>query len=321
MTRVSNAGRTMVAAARTFFSEVGVRAAPRPLEDMALLAVIDRDRKGTVYELFILLISVLSIVNAVALALAWLAGLGGPAGEVVLAIDTMISPVFLLDFGYRLKTADSRREYFLDRFGWADLLSVIPILRVLGVVRVARVVRSYQLGPPGRLLAEVRAARALATFLVTVFLVIVVTELAGATIYFAESRSEASNIRSASDAIWWALVTITTVGYGDRFPVTGEGRAIGVFLLFAGIALFSVLTGFIANAFLAPRRRLRLAGRGSSDVRASIEAVRDLLAEQEERTATLQERLDELDGMLARAERDPAGEGTSPDRNPTTRSR
>jgi voltage-gated potassium channel len=303
-----------------FFSEVGVRAAPRPIEDMArLLAVIDRDRKGTVYELFILLVSVLSIINAVVLALAWLAGRGGPAGEVVLAIDALISPIFLVDFGYRLKTADSRRAYFVSRLGWADLVSVVPILRLLGVVRVARVVRSYRLEPAGRLVAEFRAARALATFLVTLFLVIVVTEVAGATIYFAESRAEASNIRSASDAIWWALVTITTVGYGDRYPVTGEGRAIGVFLLFAGIALFSVLTGFIANVFLAPRRRLRLAGRGSSDVRASIEAVRDLLAEQESRTATLQERLDELDGILARAGRGSAGDGPPTPRDPTQR--
>jgi voltage-gated potassium channel len=303
-----------------FFSEVGVRAAPRPIEDMApLLAVIDRDRKGTVYELFILLVSVLSIINAVVLVLAWLAGRGGPAGEVVLAIDALTSPIFLVDFGYRLKTADSRRAYFVSRLGWADLVSVVPILRLLGVVRVARVVRSYRLEPAGRLVAEFRAARALATFLVTLFLVIVVTEVAGATIYFAESRAEASNIRSASDAIWWALVTITTVGYGDRYPVTGEGRAIGVFLLFAGIALFSVLTGFIANVFLAPRRRLRLAGRGSSDVRASIEAVRDLLAEQESRTATLQERLDELDGILARAERGSAGDGPPTPRDPTQR--
>jgi hypothetical protein len=64
---------------------------------------------------------------------------------------------------------------------------------------------------------------------------------------------------------------------------------------------------------------LRLAGRGSSDVRASIEAVRDLLAEQESRTATLQERLDELDGILARAERGSAGDGPPTPRDPTQR--
>jgi voltage-gated potassium channel len=265
-----------------------------------VLAGIDRDRKGTVYELFILLLAVLSIVNSVVVALSWLAGRSGPASEVVLAIDGLITPIFLGDFAYRLRTADSRRGYFIHRYGWADLIAAVPILRLLGVVRVARVIRSYRLEPSGRLIAEFRAARALATFLVTLFLVIVVTEVAGATIYFAEYGAAGSNIANASDAIWWALVTITTVGYGDRYPVTDEGRVIGVFLLFAGIALFSVLTGFIANLFLAPRRRLRLAGRADADLRASIDAMRALVAEQEASAAAISERLDELDGLLAR---------------------
>ena len=111
--------------------------------------------------------------------------------------------------------------------------------------------------------------------------------------------------RSAGDAIWWALVTITTVGYGDRYPVTDQGRTIGVFLLFAGIALFSVLTGFIANLFLAPRRRLRLAERGGSDLQVSIDAVRDLVGEQEASAAAMHARLDELQRLLARQEHPP----------------
>jgi voltage-gated potassium channel len=264
--------------------------------------VMNRDLKGPVYELFILLLSLLSIFNAVAVGLSRLVGVVGPASEVVLSIDAIISPIFLGDFLYRLKTAGSRREYLLHRFGWADLLSVLPLLRILRIVRVARVLRSYRHQSPGQLLAELRAARALTTFLVTLFLVIVVTELAGATIYYAESGADGSNIGSASDAIWWALVTITTVGYGDRFPVTDQGRAIGVFLLFAGIGLFSVLTGFIANIFLAPRGRLRRTRRGEDDLHAAIDAARGLLLEQEERTAAIRERLDQLDRLLPRPE-------------------
>jgi voltage-gated potassium channel len=262
--------------------------------------VMNRDLKGPVYELFILLLSLLSIFNAVALGLSRVVGAVGPASEVVLTVDAIISPIFLGDFLYRLKTAGSRREYLLHRYGWADLLSVLPLLRILRIVRVARVLRSYRHQPPGQLVADLRAARALATFLVTLVLVIVVTELAGATIYYAESGADGSNIGSASDAIWWALVTITTVGYGDRFPVTDQGRAIGVFLLFAGIGLFSVLTGFIANVFLAPRGRLRRARRGEDDLHAAIDAARGLLAEQEERTAAIRERLDQLDRLLPR---------------------
>ena len=71
----------------------------------------------------------------------------------------------------------------------------------------------------------------------------------------AESGIAGANIKTPSDALWWGYVTITTVGYGDRYPVTLPGRIIGIFLLTAGVALFSVFTGFIANAFLTPRRR------------------------------------------------------------------
>ena len=270
-----------------------------------MLAGIERDRKGTVYELFILLLSILSIANTLVLALSWIAGKSGPASEVVLSVEASITPMFLADFAYRLLTADSRGAYVVRRFGWADLVAAVPILRILGVVRVVRVIRSYRLEGAEQLIAEFRAARALATFLVTLFLVIVVTEVAGATIYYAESGHEGSNIASAGDAIWWALVTITTVGYGDRYPVTDQGRTIGVFLLFAGIALFSVLTGFIANLFLAPRKRLRLADRASSDLQLSLDAVRALVAEQEASTAALQARLDELERLLARQEHPP----------------
>ena len=59
-----------------------------------------------------------------------------------------------------------------------------------------------------------------------------------------------SNIKTAEDAIWWAWVTITTVGYGDKYPVTTEGRIIASFLMTAGVGLFGTFTGFIASWFL-----------------------------------------------------------------------
>jgi voltage-gated potassium channel Kch len=227
-------------------------------------------------------------------------------GDVVFVMDAVLTPVFLADFLYRFFTARSRTRYFLTGLGWVDLLSVVPGLRIVRIVRVVQVVRWLRRKGGGEVVEELAEQRATATFLVTVFLVFVVVEVAGASIFAVESGDPNANIRTAGDALWWGLVTITTVGYGDRVPVTPGGRVIGVFLLFSGIALFSVLTGFIANVFLAPRHR-RLRHQPRDDSRAAIASLRELLADQEERTDQIRQRLDDLERSL----RPGANAGTS----------
>ena len=145
-----------------------------------------------------------------------------------------------------------------ESWGWADLHRMRP-----APPRLPRLPRRQGHPPtapvrPPQARQPIRRARASATFLLTIFLVILVLEVTGASVYYAEAPDPNANITTAGDAIWWGLVTITTVGYGDQYPVTELGRIIGTFLLFAGIALFSVLTGFIANAFLAPPSKPRL---------------------------------------------------------------
>jgi voltage-gated potassium channel len=256
-----------------------------------------RELKGVGYEVFILLLSVLSVFNLGFLFFSALVNpQGGPAQEVVLTMDLVITPIFLFDFFYRLTTASSPRRYFFRGWGWADLLSCLPLLRVFRVFRVVRVIRLLRAYGPKRFVADLIEARASATFLLTIFLVILVLEVTGASVYYAEAPDPNANITTAGDAIWWGLVTITTVGYGDQYPVTEAGRIIGVFLLFAGIGLFSVLTGFIANIFLAPPAKPRLEPRDRAT--SEIVAVRTLLAEQDERAAAIRVHLDELEKRI-----------------------
>ncbi len=263
--------------------------------------------RSLAYELFILLVSVLSIANLVALALTRVTGFGsGAPNDVVLLIEVALTPVFLFDFLYRLYRARSKARYFVRDYGWADLLSAVPLLRIFRIVHITRVVQAIRRRGRESVWAELAESRAAATFAFTIFLVFVVLEIAGATIFAVESPDPAANIKSAGDALWWGLVTITTVGYGDQFPVTSGGRVIGAFLLFAGIALFSVLTGFIANAFLAPRRRRRrLAVDSPTD---AIDRLRSLLDEQQERSDAIRQQLDELERSIRREEAAPPTE-------------
>ena len=255
--------------------------------------------KSIGYELFMLLLSALSTINV---AIVLFAGLS-PIREVAILVETVIVPIFMFDFAYRLTTAPSRSGYFLRRFGWADLLAAVPLLRPLRIFRIARVMQLLRREGRDRWVRDLVASRAHATFLITMFLVVLVVETAGMLIFLAEEDVPGANIRTSGDAVWWGLVTIATVGYGDRFPVSPAGRLVGVLLLFAGVALFSVLTGFIANAFLTPtHRRSRRAARAGSP-EALLDELRQLVQQQEEAATATRARLDDLERQLIARER------------------
>ena len=272
--------------------------------------------RGTAYELFLVLLSLLSIVNAILIIVPFLSGAGR---EVVIVMETLLTPLFLVDFLLRLAKSRPRTAYLVHAFGWADLLAIVPMLRVFRLFRVLVVVRQLQARGPARIADDLLVSRASATFYTTIFLVIVVLELSGMLILDAEGGIEGANIRTPSDALWWGYVTITTVGYGDRFPVTLSGRIIGIFLLTAGVALFSVFTGFIANAFLAPRRRPlhRLRGGRRDGPLADLDEIRRLVVEQDDRSRELQAKLDDLErALVARRDGVDAGTESNEDRTP-----
>jgi voltage-gated potassium channel len=259
-----------------------------------------KELKGTGYELFVLLVSLLSFANTAIVLLPF----GGPIKQVALLVDTMLAVVFLLDFLYRFRTAPSRRRYFVRQFGWADMLSAVPALGVFRIFRVVRTLRAFRAYGGREMATDLDRTRASSTFMLTLFLVIVVVEFAGMAVLLVESPDPAANIVNAGDAVWWGFVTITTVGYGDEYPVTGPGRVIGTALLFAGIALFSVLTGFIANLFLAPRepeRRLFKPVRRGLD--AEVDQLRALLIEQERAATRIRRKLEDVERALSERER------------------
>ena len=169
----------------------------------------------------------------------------------MLAIDVLLSLIFLTDFLYRLFTARSKRRYFLRQFGWLDLLSSLPfpqakILRLARVIRATRLLGRYGMR---KIMGEFLVNRAGSAVYLVFFLIILVLQYGSVAILYAEQDALGANIRTASDALWWVLVTISTVGYGDQYPVTGQGRLIAIIVILLGVALFGVVTGFLANAF------------------------------------------------------------------------
>jgi voltage-gated potassium channel Kch len=118
----------------------------------------------------------------------------------------------------------------------------------------------------------------------------------------AEQGAPDANITNASSALWWDFVTITTVGYGDRYPVTNAGRLVGVFVMIAGVGLFGTLSGFLANTFLSPPKKKEeepaTPPADANDPKARLAEIRRMLENQEQATADLKAKLDEMDSLL-----------------------
>lgn len=269
---------------------------------MGMLRIGRRERQEFGYELFIAAISILAVVNGV---LTFIPGLDPDAVEVVLIVNTVLTLLFIYDFVLRLATAPSRSSYLLRDYGWADLLAVIPqfrIFRLFRIFKAYRLVHQYGMGYIFTYLARNRAQSAL---YILVLMVTLIIESGAVLVLQAERVSPDANILSAGDAIWWAYVTITTVGYGDRFPVTVPGRMVGIMVLTTGVAVFATFAGLISSKLLGSAEEAPEEPSTGDGAARRLAELRRLIAERERVDGAIAARIDELERLL---EGEPTGE-------------
>ena len=156
----------------------------------------------------------------------------------VRVIDFVAWATFAVDYAVRIYLAEDRWAFV--RSHPLDLAAVaLPALRVLRLLAsIARV---------GALARRGRSERVMVT---TTLVAVTVVIGSAATVLDAERAAPGSNITTFPDALWWAATTVTTVGYGDRFPVTAEGRLVGVLLMVVGIAVFGSITAALAGRLI-----------------------------------------------------------------------
>jgi voltage-gated potassium channel len=212
------------------------------------------------------------------LALLWLPVLVIPAivhvsaatGHALDTVDYLVWAVFVAEYLIRLYLAPSRWRFI--RTHLIDLLVIaVPVFRPLRVLRLLRFART------GLTLAEVLGrARSLLTHrgLHFVLLSVLAIVLVGAALEFGfEDHARGSNIHSYADALWWAIVTITTVGYGDTYPVTAAGRGVAVVLMLTGIGLVGVLSATIASYFVGQQ-----SGQDMNELNQRLDRIEAMLA-------------------------------------------
>ncbi|OFX84824.1 MAG: ion transporter [Bacteroidetes bacterium GWF2_33_16] len=198
-----------------------------------------------------IVIVIFSVYVLIALLIDSFIKLSPEVSELLYIIDNIICIIFLFDFFYRFYKAPSKKEFI--KWGWIDLISSIPsfeylrygrFIRLFRLLRVLRAFRSVKF-----LTNHLFKNRTQGTF-ATVSLIAFLMIIFGSISILQVEVDANSNIKTAEDAIWWAFVTITTVGYGDKFPITTEGRIIAAFLMVTGVGLFGTFTGFITAWFI-----------------------------------------------------------------------
>jgi voltage-gated potassium channel len=197
--------------------------------------------------------------------------------------DNAICVIFLLDFFGNLSRAPTKRDYFIGRRGWLDLLGSIPslgffkytaLLRLARLSRLARITRLLRGQNKRELIDDVVTHRGEYAAFVSVMAAMIVLVVCSVLVLQFESRAADANITTGGDALWWALVTITTVGYGDYFPVTAAGRITGAFVMFAGVGIIGALASILASVLVAPTEN-----EDERDEAAGTRTVQDELVE------------------------------------------
>jgi voltage-gated potassium channel len=193
---------------------------------------------------------VLSVYALAALLVDLVVPLNPETSRLIQKFDNLVCAVFFIDFLQQFVRAPDKRAFM--RLGWIDLLASIPaidalrwgrLVRVLRILRLLRALRGTQ-----KLYRIFRERRAVGGSVgLTAFMLILLSSLSILSV----ETAERSNIKTAGDALWWSLTTVTTVGYGDLYPVTPLGRTIAGLLMIAGVGLFGSFTAVVASYFTA----------------------------------------------------------------------
>tara|TARA_R110002072_G_scaffold171004_4_gene324729 strand:- start:427 stop:1146 length:720 start_codon:yes stop_codon:yes gene_type:complete len=178
--------------------------------------------------------------------------------------EIVVVGIFSAEYLYRIYVAESRLRFIFSFYGLVDLLAILPFyiapmvdLRTLRLLRFFRLARLLKLGRYHNAIARFGKAFAIAKEELVIFIVatLIFVYLAAVGIYYFEHVAQPNVYMTIFDSLWWAVTSLTTVGYGDMYPITAGGRVFSFFILMLGLGLVAVPAGVMASALSAIRRQ------------------------------------------------------------------
>ncbi len=231
------------------------------MDKARIKAVVEDNRKG-MGRVFDLAVQALIVTSLVSFSLETLPDLSEAERGVLQRIEAVCIVVFSAEYLLRLWVADRARTFALSFFGLVDLLAILPFylslgvdLRSLRILRFLRIFRALKLFRYNQAVRRYHRAFSIARDELVLFgcATLILLFFAGTGIYYFENPVQPEVFSSLFDGLWWAVITLTTVGYGDVVPHTLGGRVFTFLILIIGLGIVAVPTGLLSSALSAAR--------------------------------------------------------------------
>ncbi len=210
---------------------------------------------------FIKFIYALIILNVIAIVLESYKGLRVQFGDFFRVFEVFSVVIFTIEYILRLWTSEKKLKFAFSIFGIIDLVAILPFylpflftfdFRFLRILRLFRMLRVFKLGRYSKSLRLISSVlkETRAELSITVFIAFILLVFSSTLMYYVENDAQPDKFASIGHSFWWAIATLTTVGYGDIYPVTGLGKILSAVIALIGIGFVALPTGIISSAFI-----------------------------------------------------------------------
>lgn len=221
-------------------------------------------------------IAILILINVLAIILESYKSIYTTYKSIFQLLELFTIIVFSIEYVIRIWVSDliyphlsptkARLKYALSFMGIVDLASILPFylpfimtldLRIIRLLRLFRLLRVLKLNRNFKSLAVIRSViiKTKNEILVSAILVFILLIIASTLMFYIENKAQPEAFENIGQALWWAVATLTTVGYGDIYPITGLGKIMSAFIALLGIGFVALPTGIISSAYIEEIRK------------------------------------------------------------------